>query len=85
MPEEKKDPKVILASFGDLTDISETSLKLVRADFNPSEREDVSNLKILGAALLDAVDRYGNDGRASAIAKTHIETAVMYAVKSATA
>lgn len=61
---------------------------IVRADFNVATgdaAEDVDRLKALGAAFINEVDHVGNDPRLTAIARTKIEEATMFAVKSATA
>ena len=65
--------------------VSDENLEIVRFEFNPSMMKSVNYAKILSAALMTVVDKMGNDARANAIAKTHVETACMYAVKSMTA
>lgn len=65
--------------------VSEENLELLRVNFNPSNMKEIDFIKILGAAMMTVIDRYGEDPRTSAIARTNIETACMYAVKSMTA
>jgi hypothetical protein len=65
------------------------ALDAVRFDFNPSGQRDVVAVKAMAAALLtlcEASDSKAPDprGRWMAIARTHIETAQMFAVKAVT-
>lgn len=62
--------------------------------FNPSGSADVNTIKRLGATLIDAIeeipsgsDEWGRNierDRLKALAMTHVENAVMWAVKAAT-
>lgn len=67
---------------------SETALDAVRWNFNPSGQANVHLLKAVSAGLITACeDLKGNSGqpaRWAQIAITNIETAQMFAVKSAT-
>jgi hypothetical protein len=65
----------------------------VRVKFNPSDNSLVSQIKQKTAELIDLCEQYRrtpgiNDNpeivRLLALAQTHYETAVMYAVKAAT-
>lgn len=58
---------------------------IVRTDFNPSALGSVERIKMLAAALINETEDAGGDPRLTAIAKTTIEEAAMWAVKSATA
>jgi hypothetical protein len=71
------------------------ALDAVRFDFNPSGQRDVVVVKALSAALLTLCDGKSGSGtgparmadprgRWMAIARTHIETAQMFAVKAVT-
>ena len=64
---------------------TDTDLEQVRAGFNPSQDPGVRTIKLLSAALLRAIDVHGHDPRTTAIAKTTVEEASMWGVKSATA
>ena len=64
---------------------TDADLEQVRALFNPSNNEEVCTLKHLAAAYLAAITKYGGDGRLTALARTAVEEASMWAVKSATA
>ena len=59
--------------------------ELVRADFNPSASDRVTRVKQLAAALINEIHHHGKDGRCTSLAKTGIEEAAMWAVKSLTA
>lgn len=65
-------------------DISQEAAEAVRMGFNPSTRPDVDKLKALGAAFISLCDQIGKS-RELSVAKTEAETAVMWAVKAATA
>jgi hypothetical protein len=69
---------------GDQVSISDEAAKAVRMSFNPSTLPQVDKLKALGAAFLSLCDEVG-DNRETSIAKDQAETAVMWAVKAATA
>jgi len=60
----------------------------IRFSFNPSGRPDVATLKALAAAFLTACDEAlanaPGAGRELAVAKTHMQTASMWAVLGAT-
>ena len=58
--------------------------ELVRADFNPSASDRVTRVKQLAAALINEIHHHGKDGRCTSLAKTGIEEAAMWAVKSLT-
>lgn len=47
-----------------------------------TEDSSVFEIKVLGGELIDAIETYGKDKRLSSIAKTNIETGVMFGVKS---
>jgi len=72
--------------------ISNAAAEAVRMSFNPSKVPAVDRLKALAAAFLSACDEVAGApnasgrpvGRECAVAKTHIETAAMWAVKAAT-
>lgn len=66
--------------------ISNSAADLVRMGFNPSGRGTVDTLKALGAALVTACEEQkgGTGAREAAIAITHVQTAVMFAVAAAT-
>jgi len=65
--------------------VSDDALDDVRFDFNPSGDRDVTLVKALSAGLLTFCQRpNGKTGRWMAIARTHIETAQMFAVKAVT-
>lgn len=59
--------------------------ELVRVSFNPSEDEDVRNIKEAVANLIDYINETGADHRCKALAITNLEQAAMWAVKSVTA
>lgn len=54
--------------------------KAVQYQFNPSGLAQVDAIKLLGAALIQQCDEFA-PSRELSIAKTEIETAVMWAVK----
>ena len=54
----------------------------VGVDFNPSQNDDVSAIKLTVAGLIGLVLRKGRDERTNAIAATSLEEAAMWAVKS---
>lgn len=59
----------------------------VAADFNPSGLANVERMKLLGAAMIEAIDHVSKTERSSAArcantAKTYIEIGTMMAVKS---
>jgi hypothetical protein len=66
----------------------------VGINFNPSANDEVTKIKNMAAALIDAVDSiedsstnpiWGNEKkRLKALAMTHIEDAAMWAVKAVT-
>ena len=67
----------------------------VRLNFNPSENRRVSDLKLLAADFIDAVEKIRDDTREGAedrgeimrlcaLAQTSAEEAAMWAVKAAT-
>jgi hypothetical protein len=68
--------------------VSPEAMEAVRLAFNPSAQQKVTTLKVLGAALLESSDIQQNDrglaGRSWAVARTYIETGIMWAVKAAT-
>jgi len=67
-------------------DLSAAAIKSVRLDFNVSGDPRVTEIKALSARLMSLSWGEGNDAaRCGAIARTHFETACMYAVKAATA
>ena len=49
-----------------------------------AEKRGMANLKDIGVAFLNAISLHVPAGREASIAKTHIETAVMWAVKGLT-
>ena len=57
----------------------------VRLEFNPNQNEEVALMKALCAAGINYVSRNGGDPRLTALAKTSLEEASMWAVKSITA
>ena len=59
--------------------------KQVRLDFNPSNSDNVTLVKVCAAVMLEAIEQTGRDPRLTALAKTAVEEASMWAVKSATA
>ena len=59
-------------------------VEMVRADFNPSASDRVTRVKLLAAALINEIHHHGKDARCTALAKTGIEEAAMWAVKSLT-
>jgi len=69
------------------TDASETALKMVRYQFNPSQRGDVADIKLAAAHLITLLERQkgGPGAREAAIAITHVQTASMFGVAAATA
>ena len=60
-------------------------VEMVRADFNPSASDRVTRVKLLAAALINEIHHHGKDGRYTSLAKTGIEEAATWAVKSLTA
>lgn len=69
-----------------------SAAKLVRLSFNPSNSPDVDRLKILAAAFISELERQtavnghsAEAGREFAVARTHMQTASMFAVAGATA
>lgn len=65
--------------------VNPDALDDVRFDFNPSGDRDVVLVKALSAGLLTVCQKpNGKTGRWMAIARTHIETAQMFAVKAVT-
>ena len=69
--------------------ISNEAAETVRMGFNPSALPAVDELKALAAAFITACDNVvlaspSNSARFAAVAKTNMETAVMWAVKAAT-
>lgn len=71
------------------SEISESSLGIVRASFNPSAKPEVDQIKLLAARLITLMepirDARGDAGRCAALAITQIETACIFGVKAATA
>ena len=57
----------------------------VRLEFNPNQNPEVALMKAICAAGIAYVDRTGGDPRLTALAKTTLEEASMWAVKSITA
>lgn len=66
-----------------IINVTEKSKQDIRYHFNPSALNSVNDIKALGCALITAVDSLG-DSREASVAKTQIETAIMWAVKAAT-
>lgn len=71
--------------------LSATAKRAVRYTFNPSNLDTVNRLKLLGAALITECEKLRAEGghlpeqaRAASVAITHVEDAVMWAVKAAT-
>ena len=68
--------------------ISSEAVEAIRFSFNPSGNEDVAKLKSLSAAFISQVDEImkakPEAGRELAVAKTHMQTASMWAVLGAT-
>ena len=59
----------------------------VQYDFNPSGLENVERIKLLGAALIEAIDMVSKDERSAAgrcgnTGKTYVEAGTMFGVKS---
>ncbi|WP_067585302.1 DUF7681 family protein [Endozoicomonas ascidiicola] len=52
--------------------------------FNPSNNEQVEEIKQLTADLIDLIANTGKDDRSTALAQSHYENAAMWAVKSIT-
>jgi len=86
---------VVVDDQGQKTEVglNDEAKQAVRLSFNPSGNTAVLTLKVLAAAFLTYCD-YLKDGTAGgrgpgarelAVAKTHMETAQMWAVKGATA
>jgi hypothetical protein len=50
--------------------------------FNNEDRDDVAEIKRCAAQLIDHINNFGANKRRASIACTHVETAVMFAVKS---
>ena len=69
---------------GAQVDITNEAADAVRMGFNPSASPSVDKLKALGAAFISLCDQLGKS-REFSVAKTEAETAVMWAVKAATA
>lgn len=71
-----------------IIEVSAEAMEAVNLAFNPSSHMKVTSLKVLGAVMLQACDIEQTDrqhaGRDWAVARTNIETAVMWAVKAAT-
>lgn len=63
---------------------NDAELEQVRHAFNPSGSHEVWCLKVLSAALIAAVTKFGKDPRLTSLARTAAEEAGMWAVKSAT-
>lgn len=57
---------------------------LVGISFNPGGNPEVNYIKERSAELIDYIRKNGKDGRCSALAITHVETAAMWGVKSVT-
>ena len=74
--------------------ISSEAAEAVRFSFNPSGSEDVAELKALAAAFISlcnelslkigASPEFAGAGREFSVAKTHMQTASMWAVLGAT-
>ena len=63
--------------------VTEKDLDAVRFKFNPSGKNNVNEIKALGAGLIACLNKLP-ESREVSIAKTQVETAVMWAVKAAT-
>ena len=72
------------------TIISAKAAEVMNLSFNPGGREDVTIIKASCAEVYDVIERYvpadekSERGRLANIAKTHLETAQMFAVKAVT-
>lgn len=68
--------------------VSSTAMKTVRGKFNPSGMGAVDVTKSLAAALISHLETLRDsddcDGREAALAITHVQTACMFGVASAT-
>lgn len=68
--------------------VSDSAMKTVRGKFNPSNMGVVDVTKSLAAALISQLeiirDSEDCDGREAAVAITHVQTACMFGVASAT-
>jgi hypothetical protein len=66
--------------------LNDSALKQVRANFNPSNLDDVYKAKLLGAAMITmAEEAAAKDPRLAALSKTYAEMAAMFLVKLLTA
>ena len=65
--------------------VGDEAENLVRLEFNPNQHEEVALMKAICAAGIEYVSHTGGDPRLTALAKTTLEEASMWAVKSITA
>jgi len=75
------------------TEVKQTrGQKIVRQDFNPGQSVEVSDIKDMGAKMIDYLDRLNPDGvedpaefgRLKAMFTTNVEIAAMLGVKAVT-
>lgn len=68
--------------------LTDSAIEAVRLSFNPSKLPEVDKLKTLAAAFLSQCEtvatQHPDAGRELAVAKTHMQTASMWAVLGAT-
>lgn len=82
----------VILNTGSCTDVevpvSDTAMKTVRGGFNPSGMGTVDVTKSLSAALISHLEMLRDsddcDAREAALAITHVQTACMFGVASAT-
>lgn len=59
-------------------------MRLAMHELTPEQDQAVTSMKIRGNELWDFIDKQNPHGREYALAKTHLETAIMWAVKGIT-
>lgn len=68
--------------------VTDTAIKMVRGNFNPSGMDVIDVTKSLAAALISQLetirDSYNGDVREAEVAITHVQTACMFGLASAT-
>ena len=58
-------------------------MKVTQVEFNPSHSDGINSIKIAGVHLQEVIEEHTPAGRRRALALTHLETALMFAVKAA--
>jgi len=57
-------------------------MKVTDTGFNPSGRAEIDAIKSLGREMQETIEANAPAGRRRSIALTHLETALMFAVKA---